>query len=298
MTAPQATPLVLCTGGTGRLGRLLVPRLLQRGARVRVLTRDPGRARSLLGPQAELAAGDLADAASLHAALQGATHAFVLSPIAPDLAARQIAAVQAARAQGVGHVVKLSGSDWTIAPAGALAAASPRSDAGAAHREVEQALAATGLSHVVLRPNAWMQVALGRMARELGAGDTITSAYRQAQVSYIDARDIADVAVRALLDAPQLQPALPGPWVLTGAQALDFTDIAAIAQSLTGRPIATAPALAQDAAHLPPFVQQAHAQFAALIAQGRAASATGTVSRVLGRAPRTVRDFVGQELGL
>lgn len=291
MKAPR-TPLVLCTGGTGRLGRLLVPRLLQRGARVRVLTRDPGRARSLLGPRVELAPGDLADAASLRAALQGATQAFVLSPIAPDLAVRQIAAVQAAREQGVGHVVKLSGSDWTIDPR----AQATRSDAGAAHREVEQALAATGLSHVVLRPNAWMQVALGRIARELGAGDAITSAYRQAQVSYIDARDIADVAVRALLDAPQLQPALPGPWVLTGAQALDFTDIAALVAGLTGRPISTGPALPQDAAHLPPFVRQAHAQFAALIAEGRAAAATGTVARVLGRAPRTVRDFLGQEL--
>lgn len=297
MTAPQATqatPLVLCTGGTGRLGRLLVPRLLQRGARVRVLTRDAGRARSLLGPQVELVAGDLADAASLGAAFQGATHAFVLSPIAADLAARQIAAVHAARDLGVGHVVKLSGSDWTIDPA----AASLRSDAGSAHREVEQALAATGLSHVVLRPNAWMQVALGRIARELGAGDTLTSAYRQAQVSYIDARDIADVAVRALLDAALLQPALPGPWVLTGAQALDFGDIAELVQALTGRRITTGPALAQDAAQLPPFVQQAHAQFAALIAEGRAAPATGTVARVLGRAPRTVRDFLGQELGV
>lgn len=270
------TPLVLCTGGTGRLGRLLVPRLLARGARVRVLTRRPDQARAWLDPRAELAGGDLDDPPSVRAALQGATHAFVLSPIAPALAAQQIAVVQAAHAAGVGHIVKLSGD---------------------AHRQVEQALAATGLPHVVLRPNVWMQVALARTAQELRAGDAITAAHGQARVSYIDARDIADVAVRALLDAPQLQPRLPGPWVLTGAQALDFTAIAALAARLTSRAIACQPATTHVAAARPTFVQQAHAQFAALIGESAAAATTDTVARVLGRAPRSVKDFLAQQLG-
>lgn len=285
------TPLVLCTGGTGRLGRLLVPRLLARGARVRVLTRRPDQARAWLDPRAELAGGDLDDPPSVRAALQGATHAFVLSPIAPALAAQQIAVVQAAHAAGVGHIVKLSGSDWTLEPPG-------RSLSGDAHRQVEQALAATGLPHVVLRPNAWMQVALARTAHELRAGDAIiTATHGQARVSYIDARDIADVAVRALLDAPQLQPRLPGPWVLTGAQALDFTAIAALAARLTSRAIACQPAATHVAAARPAFVQQAHAQFAALIGESAAAATTDTVARVLGRAPRSVKDFLAQQLG-
>lgn len=283
-------PLVLCTGGTGRLGRLLVPRLLARGARVRVLTRRPDQARAWLAPGAELAGGDLDDPQSVRAALQGATHAFVLSPIAPALAVQQIAVVQAACAAGVGHIVKLSGSDWTLEPPG-------RSLSGAAHLQVEQALAATGLSRVVLRPNAWMQVALARTTQQLRAGDAITAAHGQARVSYIDARDIADVAVRALLDAPQLLPRLPGPWVLTGAQALDFTAIAALAARLTGRAIACQPAVAHAAAARPAFVQQAHAQFAALIGAGAAAATTDTVARVLGHAPRTVKDFLAQQLG-
>lgn len=288
MTRRAKAPLVFCAGGTGRLGRLLVPRLLARGARVRVLTRQPGQARAWVGEGAELAGGDLDDPQAVRAALQGATHAFVLSPIAPALVAQQLAVVEAARAAGVGHVVKLSGSDWTLEPPG-------RSLSGDAHRQVEQALAATGLPHVVLRPNAWMQVALGRIVQELRAGDAITSAHGEARVSYIDARDIADVAVRALLDGPELLPSLPGPWVLTGAQALDFTAIAALAARFTGRAIAYRPARASTG--LSPFVAQVHAQFAELIGEGAAEAATDTVARVLGRAPRTVEDFLAQQLG-
>lgn len=286
----MTAPLVLCTGGTGRLGRLLVPRLLARSARVRVLTRDPVHARTLLGEGAELAPGDLGDSASVRDALRGATHAFVLSPIASDLAALQTGLIHAAHNAGVSHVVKLSGSDWTIGTDPG------RSAAGAAHQAVEQALAATGLSHVVLRPNAWMQVALGRIASELEGGNTLTSAYAGARVSYIDARDIADVAVRALLDAQLLRPALPGPWVLTGAQALDFADIAALVMQRTGRPIAICAMPQRHDQRLPAFVQQAHAQFAALICEGVAGPVTRTVEQVLGRPPRTVAGYLAQLL--
>src|SRR5579859_1716299 len=51
--------MILVAGGSGRLGREVVPRLLARGEQVRVLTRNPTTARSGLPPQAELVAGDL-----------------------------------------------------------------------------------------------------------------------------------------------------------------------------------------------------------------------------------------------
>jgi len=287
-------PLILVTGATGRLGRLLVPRLQAQGARVRAYTRQPEQARLLLGPQVEIAEGDLDDPAALRRAAQGATHAFLLSPIAPTLAAQQIAVVEAARAQGVGHVVKLSGSDWTLAPAG-------RSLSGDAHAQVEAALVRAGLSHVVLRPNAWSQVVLGRIAQELQAGDVITSPHGDARVSYIDARDIADVAVEALLNEALVQARRaehPGPWVLTGGEALDYTAIAAIAARITGRPVryrargATEPGQHPPADDTPTFIQQVHAQFTALIDAGEAETVTDTVQQVLERAPRTVENYL------
>lgn len=61
-------PLVLVTGGTGRLGRPLVLALREGGARVRVLTR---RAPPVPSPGTEYAAGDVAEGRGLGAALAG-----------------------------------------------------------------------------------------------------------------------------------------------------------------------------------------------------------------------------------
>ena len=62
---------VLVTGATGQIGTALAHALLQRGDRVRCLVRDLERARTILGADMELAAGDLGDAATLPAALRG-----------------------------------------------------------------------------------------------------------------------------------------------------------------------------------------------------------------------------------
>jgi uncharacterized protein (TIGR01777 family) len=49
---------VFVTGGTGLVGRRLVPRLLERGDQVMVLTRRPAAAEGLLGPKPTLVEGD------------------------------------------------------------------------------------------------------------------------------------------------------------------------------------------------------------------------------------------------
>lgn len=288
-------PRVLVTGATGRLGQLLVPRLLARGATVRALTRDAARADGLQAQGAEAAIGDFDDADALRRALQGVTHLFLLSPITPTLAQQQIAVVDAAVAAGVQRIVKLSGSHWTIEPPG-------RSLSGDAHAQIEAALCRTGIAHRVLRPNAWLQVMLARVAADLAAGDVLPAPPGDARVAFIDARDIADVAVQALFERPAALEPSPAPWVLTGATAVGYDDIARIAAQLTGRPIVATPLSAQaqqqrQAANAPsPYIARVHAQFAELIAAGEAEPVTGTVADVLGRPPRTVEAFLAETL--
>jgi len=106
---------VLVTGATGYIGGRLVPRLLERGYDVRVLVRDPRRiAGRSWAPRVEVAVGDLGDAASLPAALDGITSAYYLvhsMTAGSDFAHRDRGAALnfAAAARGVTHVIYLGG---------------------------------------------------------------------------------------------------------------------------------------------------------------------------------------------
>jgi nucleoside-diphosphate-sugar epimerase len=75
-----AGPGVLVLGGTGFMGRALVRRLLQDGTGLRALVRDlSGRAAWLAQQGVELVKGDLADTASVEAALDGIQHVYHLA---------------------------------------------------------------------------------------------------------------------------------------------------------------------------------------------------------------------------
>lgn len=281
---------VLVTGATGKLGQWLVPRLLAQGVAVRVLARQPGRARSLLGATVEVVAGDLGDPATLDAALRDVTHLFLLSPIDPLLAVHQGHAIAAAERAGVQRIVKLSGSAWTIHPPG-------RSLSGDLHAAVERQLAQSGIAHVVLQPNAWAQVALGHLGAQLQQGHALTDPFGGARVAYIDARDIADVAVAAVLETAEQEQPDGDPWVLTGPESLNVADLANVASAALGRTVAVqAPGLATGTpTHQPAFHEQVHAQFRQLIAAGAAHEVTPTVARVLGRPARSVREHVAAQ---
>ena len=77
--------MILVTGGTGYIGRHLVSALVERAMPARVLVRDPARAQ-VLPRSVQTAAGDLADAHGLDAAVRGVRA--VVHPAAAMAAAR------------------------------------------------------------------------------------------------------------------------------------------------------------------------------------------------------------------
>lgn len=278
---------ILVSGATGKLGRIVTGLLLERQVNIRVLTRRPDTAHELFGNRVEIASGDFADAASLRAAAKGADRAFLLSPIDEHLVRDQRAFIDAAVAGGVRRIVKISGSDWTVPPT--------QSSSGAAHFVVEQHLEAQPIETVALRPSAWMQVSLPPLIAAAVAGRPLYSAYGDASLGFIDARDIAAVAVDQLL-ADRVEA---GPLVLTGSESVSVGEIAATLSRLRGhavavtdeRPAGAAPPFPPDSFH-----SRAVAEFMVLIRDGAASSVTDTVPRLLGRAPRTVEAFLSEHL--
>lgn len=276
------TATILVTGATGKLGRRVVSRLLQKAVKVRVLTRRREDALKLWGDRVEIAEGNFSDPASLKEASRGIETVFLLSPIGETLAADQNAVIDAALSAGVSRIVKISGSDWTIENA-------VHSISGAAHAEVERHLAASGIAHTVLRPNAWMQVALEPVVAALRKGKDVPARFGDAAVSFIDADDIADVAVHALTTSAPVS----GTLVLTGGEALSALEIARIAARIQHRPVGisdnTAPAFPP---HIGAFEQKAIGEFGQLIRNGLAASVNNTVQQITGRLPRSVEDYL------
>jgi dihydroflavonol-4-reductase len=65
------TPQILITGATGFIGRRLTQDLLAGGASVRILARNPGKARALFDGRAEVCAGDICHPAAVAKACAG-----------------------------------------------------------------------------------------------------------------------------------------------------------------------------------------------------------------------------------
>lgn len=142
---------VVVTGGTGYLGRALVPHLIARGHHVRVLTR-PGSA-GHVSPGAVAVVGDPLNAASIRLALRpgdtvvhlvGTSHpgpSKVAQFTAVDLASVR-AVVEACRAAGTAHLVYVS----VAQPAPVMKAYQ------AVRAQGEQMIAEAGLTATIVRP--------------------------------------------------------------------------------------------------------------------------------------------------
>lgn len=276
---------ILVTGGTGRLGQLVIERLVAQKQTVRVLTRRPEEARKLFGTTVQIATGEFADRTSLDAAARGVKRLLLLSPIGERLAADQIAVANAAQAAGVERIIKISGSHWTIDPPGI-------SISGNAHAAVERHIRRLPVESVSLRPNAWMQVSLANTIRQVLAGNAITAVNLDAGVGYIDARDIADVAVHLLL-ADRVGTDVIN---LTGPEVKTPRQIAALISTALARPVAAIEKRPPVASPDSDFEHRAVAQFATLIAEGRAAVTTEAVAQLLGRPPRSAQTFIQDHL--
>ena len=106
--------MIIVTGATGHLGRLIVERLVERlsSDQVGVSVRDPAKAAGLAALGVRVRQGDFNDPASLSHAFEGARQVLVVSSNARasggDPLAQHRAAIEAARQAGAGRIVYTS----------------------------------------------------------------------------------------------------------------------------------------------------------------------------------------------
>jgi uncharacterized protein YbjT (DUF2867 family) len=211
---------VLVTGGTGTVGGHVLRLAVAEALPVRALVRDRQRAVASLPPSVDVVEGDLADASAVDAALEGVRAAFLaVGGTDAQLQLEQLF-VDRAAARGV-HVVKLS------AHGAALESPVPFDRW---HGAVEAQLTSSGTAWTLLRPTVFMQNLLGS-AQTIATGQLYAPA-GQAPVAFIDARDIAAVAVTALRGGHEGRT-----YEITGPQALTYAEVAAELSRLLGHDV-------------------------------------------------------------
>lgn len=217
---------ILVTGATGRVGHKVVQQLVKRGADVRVLVRDPAKAKFPAG--VEVVQGDLLDIDALRTAFTGVNTLFLLNAVAGDEFTQALIALNIARESGIERVVYQSvihSDHFVNVPHFAVKSG--------AERMIER----MGFSATILRPAYFID-------NELMIKDVILNhgvypmPIGSKGVAMIDARDIAEVAAIELIRRDRAPGKLPIEAInLVGPDTLTGPDVASIWSDVLGRPV-------------------------------------------------------------
>ena len=280
-------PRIAVAGATGRVGSALIAGLMNDPVDIVALSRKPDTASM---PEGVVVKGfDFEVPATMAASLEGEDRLFIAHGTSPTQVADEIALIDAAVSAGVGYIVKLSvmGPPLQLHPFDW-------------HREIEAYLATCDVGYALLRPTTFVDV-LSRAGRGGGNGRW-GGAAGSGRVNLIDPRDVADCARAALLDAKAVS--FQRAYHLTGPRGWSMAEIADELSRLLGRT----------------FVYENHSppdQRALLIASGLSelvadlllgldrafresslSEVTSTVLDLTGHAPRTVPDWLAENIAL
>jgi uncharacterized protein YbjT (DUF2867 family) len=216
---------ILVTGATGRIGREVIRALHAHGATVRAATRDPETARRLFPADVEVAELDYDATETYDAAVAWVDTLFLMPPpFEPDAYDTIGPFLDWAVSVEVRRVVLLSAMGMQALPALAL-------------RKVERHLERLDIAWTILRPNLYMQnFTSGVIGDAIRATGTFELNAGGGAVSFVDTRDVAEVATAALVGGHDGRA-----YTLTGGEALDYHAAAACIAEVAGRPIAYRP---------------------------------------------------------
>ena len=279
---------ILVTGATGKLGLEVVRRLLDAGVEVKAGTRSPERCARIFADSVEVVHLDYDVTESWGNAVQWADRVFLVPPpFDADSDERLVPFLDWAVQSGTRHIVLVSAM-------------------GAETRErlsihgIERRLTSTGVAWTILRPNIYMQnFARGFIARSIRETGAVRVSAGDGAVSFIDARDVAEIAARALTDAEHFDRA----YTLTGPAALTHAEAARVIGAVAGRPV-TYEAVDDAAMHeqlrgLHWDRGQTHTFMELLgsIRAGDRATVSGDAARLLGRQPTSFEQFARDYAG-
>src|SRR6478736_1380533 len=272
---------VLVTGATGTIGRDVARQLSAKGVSVRAGVRDQAKARTQFGADIALVPFDFENEKTFSKALEGVEKVFLLPPLLPNQLEVMNTFVDAAKRAAVRHIVKLSAI-------GVDDATQPTAIKG--HAANEQHIHESGLGFTFLRPNSFMQNFITYFSPRNGA---IYLPWGNGTASFVDTRDIASVAAKALTSDGHGGRI----YTLTGPAKLGIAEVALILSEVKGRKFKYVD-VPEDAARdgmlqagVPPWQVELVMELHAVNKQNRWSAVTSDVEKVTGTSPTDFAQF-------
>lgn len=273
---------VLVTGATGNAGSGAVAACLARGLPVRAAVR--GGRRGEVPEGAGVVPFDFADPGTWDTALEGIRGVFFLMPPGlGNLKGTVLPFIARAREREAGPLIYMSvqgAEESRVLP----------------HRTIEKALIEGPSDWTILRPGFFAQNIGGPYREDIREDGCIFLPAGRARVAFIDVRDLGDVAATVFTNP---EPHQSRGYALTGQEDPTFCDVAGILTEELGRPIRYEPA------SLPAYLRHLrrrrglgwgqallYARLHVGLRWGEGDRPTPDLPRLLGRVPRTVRDYV------
>ena len=275
--------MILVTGANGTIGRAVLAEVARSGVGHRAMYRSKEEAaKAPVGTEAVVA--DFSDRTSLTAAMQGVESVYLVCSPIPQLVQLEGNAIEASEAAGVKRVVLNS----------ALGAGDYPKSFPSWHRKVEDKLKVSEVAYCILRPNSFLQNLVTYYAPSIRAQGAFYGAMGNARTSYIDVRDIAAVAVRALRSSDHDGKT----YELNGPEALTCAEVAERISRHTGiaARYVDIPAEAQRKTMMdqgmPEWQVTALLELQEYYTGGRGGARDGVLQGLLGRLPIAIDQFL------
>jgi uncharacterized protein YbjT (DUF2867 family) len=277
--------MILITGASGNVGKAVLHEVAKSGAKHRAMYRSAAEA-TKAPPGTETVVADFAKKETLSAALRNVNAVYLVCSPVPDLVQLESNMIDACVAGGVKHVVLNS----------AMGAGDYDKSFPSWHRKVEDKLKATRLSYTILRPNSFHQNVIAFFAPTIRTEAVFYSSMQNARNSFIDVRDIAAIAAKALAAGDHSGKI----YELNGPEAINYTELAAKISKVAGREVKyvdipmDAQRKAMQEQNMPEWLITALLELQQYYLNGKGGETDRLAQKLLGRAPITMEQFLAE----
>ncbi|MDB5919028.1 MAG: family NAD(P)-dependent oxidoreductase [Massilia sp.] len=276
--------MILLIGATGTIGRTTMAALRAANVAFKVAARNPAELHALGVPSV---AFDWDQLSSYLPALQGVDRLFLLTPNSERQVGYMLQAVAAAKRAGVRHIVRVSvmGAD-----------AEPGIILGRQHAAAEREIRAGGIGWTMLRPTFFMDNFVRYYGVDPHQDSQVYLPNGDGKAAWVDPADVGEVAARVLCTGSGAGSVID----LTGPELLSTAEVLAVLGSVLGQRYTYVDASEQAAREamektgMPAWLVDAFLELNALIRQGHAATLASGVQQVLGRPPRSMREWAAR----